>query len=636
MVPIAAPARKGETKPSVEAPTGLCRAGGQKDIFSLGPEGYESTCNDFRQILVHTRKNREGQHVLDIHAGYGKSENTITPSTPIKSAHDGASITRWRIGLPRSFARPERVAIPLVFLLMRSSFSRTASSRQARTFAWAAWTFFWVAGTSEAMWRARDHGDMTAITLQAARNKQGIEIQVYCSFYCGLIETRAGMIGEDIDVWADSVLVLLELTALIYGVISDLSLISVMIPFLLTVVFRVATIRAAKEPFFAQNSLYFTQRTARDKWGEGVFITIFRPMVMLFLLGVTLYIAAIYVVVDPLDATVYTQGIASLALLPGSNLFGIVYVTANIPWSSHDVDLTPQVTALQQNASTTGLNSSASTLTLIQPNPGYIITWTQETRNHSVLSGISSLGGFLSIISGVFTLIFGADILYFAFGRRQLSAFGMVHIFQKRKFVRRWNEDFPALHTEGGQPGSETAGIVAFLRERLVDVGENPHQDDASREAARLLERLRPNLIEFLRNRTGDDDPHDSEQRSVGTDDIEMALRASDVPAADKSEIEAPDEAGIAGSRESTSLLQGAEDGQCEEATVTSVTRLRAYTNEKRAFEVELDTSGGTRTKHLRLGRPPVDDKRSINGKTMKFSCLASPHGMLADFCHKG
>lgn len=64
-------------------------------------------------------------------------------------------------------------------------------------------------------------------------------------------------------------------------------------------------------------------------------------------------------------------------------------------------------------------------------------------------------------------------------GRRSLSALGIVHIFQRRRLIRNWNEDFPALHTEGGQPGSNSAGIVAFLRERLVDLDdEDSHSGD--------------------------------------------------------------------------------------------------------------------------------------------------------------
>jgi hypothetical protein len=38
--------------------------------------------------------------------------------------------------------------------------------------------------------------------------------------------------------------------------------------------------------------------------------------------------------------------------------------------------------------------------------------------------------------------------------------------------MQNWHVDFPALRTEGGRPGSEDAGIIAFLRERLVNVGD--------------------------------------------------------------------------------------------------------------------------------------------------------------------
>jgi hypothetical protein len=63
-----------------------------------------------------------------------------------------------------------------------------------------------------------------------------------------------------------------------------------------------------------------------------------------------------------------------------------------------------------------------------------------------------------------------------------------VHIFQRRALVRRWNEDFPAIHTEGGLPGSENAGIVAFIRERLVDLGEDPAKEPKDPEEQSPIE----------------------------------------------------------------------------------------------------------------------------------------------------
>ncbi|KAJ7906934.1 hypothetical protein B0H13DRAFT_1880158 [Mycena leptocephala] len=78
------------------------------------------------------------------------------------------------------------------------------------------------------------------------------------------------------------------------------------------------------------------------------------------------------------------------------------------------------------------------------------------------------------LINGTFVLFFGANIVYFLFGRRPLSALGLVHIFQRRKLVDKWNEDFPAWRTEGGTPGSESAGVVAFIREGLIDLDDTP------------------------------------------------------------------------------------------------------------------------------------------------------------------
>jgi hypothetical protein len=76
-------------------------------------------------------------------------------------------------------------------------------------------------------------------------------------------------------------------------------------------------------------------------------------------------------------------------------------------------------------------------------------------------------------------------------GRRPLSALGIIHLFQRRQLVRKWNEDFPALRTAGGRPGSEDAGIVAFLRKRLVDLEDD---DDTAREMDLEAKHQRPNI----------------------------------------------------------------------------------------------------------------------------------------------
>ncbi|KAJ7018214.1 hypothetical protein C8F04DRAFT_1405093 [Mycena alexandri] len=116
-----------------------------------------------------------------------------------------------------------------------------------------------------------------------------------------------------------------------------------------------------------------------------------------------------------------------------------------------------------------------ATLTLVQRHPNATRQFI-DTPDSTVLNGIATFGGFWTFLNGAFALFFGANVLYFAFGRRPLSALGLVHVFQRRRLQRQWNEDFPAIHTEGGLPGSESAGIVAFIRQRLVDLGEDPHR----------------------------------------------------------------------------------------------------------------------------------------------------------------
>ncbi|KAJ7586988.1 hypothetical protein C8J56DRAFT_1083094 [Mycena floridula] len=94
----------------------------------------------------------------------------------------------------------------------------------------------------------------------------------------------------------------------------------------------------------------------------------------------------------------------------------------------------------------------------------------QDYSDTSVLGGFAAFGGFWTFVNGTFAMVFGANLLYFLFRRRPLSALGIIHIFQRRSLVQKWHEDFPALQTEGGLPGSESAGIVSFIRERLVDL----------------------------------------------------------------------------------------------------------------------------------------------------------------------
>ncbi|KAJ7813339.1 hypothetical protein B0H14DRAFT_3750612 [Mycena olivaceomarginata] len=183
----------------------------------------------------------------------------------------------------------------------------------------------------------------------------------------------------------------------------------------------------------------------------------------------------------------FDVGSSGVPLLPGSRLFGVVtctrrdlIITSTWGFSSRvETIFTPDITGLQPDSRNVS-DPSATTLTLFQPSGPTTRRLLRETVDATALSGIATFGGFWTFLNSAFSLFFGANVLYFMFansftrGRRPLSALGLVHILQRRRLVRQWNEDFPAIHTEGGLPGSESAGIVAFIRERLVDLGQDP------------------------------------------------------------------------------------------------------------------------------------------------------------------
>ncbi|KAJ7831108.1 hypothetical protein B0H14DRAFT_2805422 [Mycena olivaceomarginata] len=116
--------------------------------------------------------------------------------------------------------------------------------------------------------------------------------------------------------------------------------------------------------------------------------------------------------------------------------------------------LVAEVHALQVDPrynSTDSLSSSTLSIFQTRVNPTRFI---QEYAESSAIAGLATVGGFWTFVDGTFVLFFGANKW-----RRPLSALGIVHFFQRRRLVQQWHEDFPALRTEGGRPGSEQAGI---------------------------------------------------------------------------------------------------------------------------------------------------------------------------------
>ncbi|KAF7367177.1 Short-chain dehydrogenase/reductase family protein [Mycena sanguinolenta] len=184
-------------------------------------------------------------------------------------------------------------------------------------------------------------------------------------------------------------------------------------------------------------------------------------------------------------------------LLPGSHLFAMLgwsqRQTISQSMAGSYLVFRPEIYGLQQDTSAEGTITSL-TLTVVG-----IKRFFQDTADASAFSGIATFGGFWTFVNGTFALFFGANIVYFAFGRRPLSALGVVHLFQRRALVRKWSEDFPAIHTEGGLPGSQNAGVVAFIRERLVDLGADPREiEQRPREPSRVS-RFQPKVGKLRR-----------------------------------------------------------------------------------------------------------------------------------------
>ncbi|KAF7354185.1 Short-chain dehydrogenase/reductase family protein [Mycena venus] len=194
--------------------------------------------------------------------------------------------------------------------------------------------------------------------------------------------------------------------------------------------------------------------------------------------------SSIYIQIGQGDINNIAHYTDAVVLLPGSHLFGALSWTqqavapgfaAYLGSLTHfKTILAGEIRSLQPDtlynaSSASDPGSRTLSVTQIQPNP---VRFIQQSTENDAIAGIGTMGGFWAFLNGAFVLFFGANIMYFLFGSRPLSALGIVHIFQRRRLVQNWHDDFPALRTEGGKPGSEGAGIVAFLRERLVVAGD--------------------------------------------------------------------------------------------------------------------------------------------------------------------
>ncbi|KAF7356132.1 Short-chain dehydrogenase/reductase family protein [Mycena venus] len=144
-----------------------------------------------------------------------------------------------------------------------------------------------------------------------------------------------------------------------------------------------------------------------------------------------------------------------------------------------------------------GSEPFSSTVTLV-PRESYPSKWLQE-RAATPLDGISTVGGLWTFVEGIFVLLFGANIIYFAFGWYETSLYvpGLIDVSQEDDHSPLWEsciyfnavvslsdgmKIFPPYMTRGGRPGDTSAGIVAFIRERLVDLDPVEGQDVVTKD----------------------------------------------------------------------------------------------------------------------------------------------------------
>ncbi|KAH8831952.1 hypothetical protein DL96DRAFT_853777 [Flagelloscypha sp. PMI_526] len=111
----------------------------------------------------------------------------------------------------------------------------------------------------------------------------------------------------------------------------------------------------------------------------------------------------------------------------------------------------------------------------------------REKAETIVLDALSSVGGFWTVGSGVFTIIFGGSLLSFVLGHKPLSRIGLVHFFFEGRMRDANRENYPHFFNEGGQPGEKQAGVVAFIREHLLEVIEDTDNDAKQQPSPRTL-----------------------------------------------------------------------------------------------------------------------------------------------------
>ena len=120
-------------------------------------------------------------------------------------------------------------------------------------------------------------------------------------------------------------------------------------------------------------------------------------------------------------------------------------------------------------------------------------TFKQDSREKSVWGGFAAVGGFWTIMNGVFGIMFGSSLLLIVFGEdtflskvatisapnprpvtllgvKPLSLFGILDGLQSERVRDAWHDDYPLLMREAKIPPEER-GHLALMRDHLLELG---------------------------------------------------------------------------------------------------------------------------------------------------------------------
>ncbi|KAJ7884156.1 hypothetical protein B0H14DRAFT_1402888 [Mycena olivaceomarginata] len=201
---------------------------------------------------------------------------------------------------------------------------------------------------------------------------------------------------------------------------------------------------------------------------------------------------------DRSDVDAYTEPIP---LVAGARVIAILGLTARKIFSNSAIELlglatpfrtitTNSVLYLQADPAPPNVTDTVTLRLRLRNDVIWMTRVVEDFADASVLAGFATLGGFWTFANGAFALIFGANILYFLWKTKPLSALGIIHIFQKRTLIQNWHDDFPCSVPKAASRDRSRPGSLRF--------SANGSWTWTARMPNRKMPRLSPSLPSLL------------------------------------------------------------------------------------------------------------------------------------------